>query len=132
LSKGLSASALLGVLGVFGLLSGEVETGAGVGGTGSRADLGRGFDKWNALVLDSEDMAALIFLWVEANRPPGVGGRARRSVEAFEAAESVLLGVNGTERVGLSAADNFDEELGMAVRKEERSKVNREKDAVIT
>ena len=117
LSKGLSASTLLGVLGVFGLLSEELEADVGVGGTGGSADFGRGFDKWNALVLDSEDMAALIFLWVDARRPPGVGGIARRSVEAFEMAESVLLGVNGTERVGLSVADDFDDELDMAVRR---------------
>ena len=41
---------------------------------------------------------------------------ARRSVEAFEVAERVLLGVNGTERVGFSVADVLDDELDMAVR----------------
>ena len=58
-----------------------------------------------------------------------MGGIARRSVEAFEAAERVLLGVNGTERVGLS----FDDELDIVVkRKRWGQKVNREKDAAIT
>ena len=115
------------MLGVLGLLSELKETDDGVGGTGRRADLGRGFDRWNALVLDSDDIAALIFLWVDARRP-GVGTGARRSVEAFEVTDRVLLGVNGTERVGFSVADVLDDELVMAV----RGKVNRGKGAYVT
>jgi hypothetical protein len=103
MSEGLSGSnLLLGVAGVFGLTSEpEDDLFVGVpGALGAGETLGLDLTRLNARVLDSVDMAALNFLWVEARRL-GVVERGKRSVDELDNNERGRFGVNGAGRVVL-------------------------------
>ena len=92
---------LRGVPGVRGLVLGSVGFLVGVPGTEGRAGVGFGLPK--CLERDSEERAALNFLWVDARRL-GVVARGRRSVEELEEAEERgRFGVKGAGLVGFEA-----------------------------
>jgi len=99
-----------GVPGVFGRAS-ETEMGflVGVAGALARDDLDFDFTRLKGRVLDSEDIAALNFLWVDARRF-GVVERGKRSVDEFRSEERGLFGVNGVGLVCLSAPDVVDDD----------------------